>query len=472
MKGETSPRVELRILPALEFAKIWGSSTIKRGMWQGLTGAIGAIALVAGVFAGGMGTAQSLIRDAEIERTLKQIAAPVLQAAGMGTASVDIYIVNSNELNAFVAGGNNIFLNTGLLRRLDTIDQLQAVIAHETGHITGGHLARRDQKLRSVRGVALLGLLAGAAAAASGQGDIAAASAGLSAEVARRELLAHSRSEESAADQASVRYMVGAGADPEAILEVMELFRGQEILSNSRQDAYVRTHPMWSDRIRHLEDRIANAGRPRGRAEGLDYWHRRMVAKFDGFIGNPSQVIRRYDGNSETDVLARAVAYHRIPKIDAAMKSVDALIAARPNDPFYHELKGQFLIENGQPGAAVASYRRAVSLASNEPLLLAGLGRALVATGDAGAMREAIGILEKSRQLDPANARALRDLGRAYATTGNPGQAALVTAEAHALSGSFRDATIFAKRAQGLLPNGSPGWRRAQDILNAAERAG
>lgn len=441
-------------------------------MRQGLTGAIGAIALAMGqLWAGAVG-AQSLIRDAEIERTLKQIAAPILQAAGMGTASVDIYIVNSNELNAFVAGGSNIFLNTGLLRRLDTIDQLQAVIAHETGHITGGHLARRDQRLRSVRGVALLGLLAGAAAAAGGQGDVAAAVTGLSAETARRELLAHSRSEESAADQASVRYMVGAGADPQAIREVMDIFLGQELLSSSRQDAYVRTHPLWSDRIRLLEDRIANAGRPGPRDSNADYWHRRMVAKFDGFIANPAQVIRQYDGNTETDVLARAVAYHRIPKIDAAMSSVDALIAARPNDPFYHELKGQFLIENGKPGSAVGSYRKAVSLAPNEPLLLAGLGRALVATGDAGAMREAIGILERSRQLDPANARALRDLGRAYATTGNPGQAALVTAEAHALSGRFRDATIFAKRAQSLLPNGSPGWRRAQDILNAAERAG
>lgn len=433
---------------------------------------MGVFVAVYGVLAAEIAAAQSLIRDAEIENTLKEIAGPVLRAAGLGTSSVNIYIVNSPELNAFVAGGNNIFLNTGLIRRLDTIDQLQAVIAHETGHITGGHLARRNQAMRSAKGAVLIGLLASAAAAASGEGDLAAGLGTLTTEAARRNLLAHTRSEEGSADQASVRYMVGAGADPRAALEVMQIFRGQEILSNSRQDPYVRSHPIWSQRITLLEERVANAPRGKPRSSGEEYRHRRMVAKFDGFIDNPSRVLKDYNGNGELDVLARAVAYHRLPNVKKSLESINALLKARPNDPFYHELKGQFLIEGGKATEAVGSYRKAVALAPGEPLILAGLGRALVATGTPGAMREAVGILEKSNRLDPANARALQDLGRAYAATGNPGQASLVTAERYALSGRFRDAEIHATRASKLLPNGSPGWRRAQDILVVAKRAG
>ncbi len=418
-----------------------------------------------------MAQAQSLIRDAEIERTLGQISQPIFRAAGLSPSQVKIYIVNSRDLNAFVAGGNNIFLNTGLLRRLESLDQLQAVIAHEVGHITGGHLARRNAKVRASSGAVGIGLLLAIAAAAAGGGEGAAGAALAVQSAVTRDFLRHTRAEEGAADQAGLRYMVGAGADPNAIMEVLQIFRGQEILSASRADPYVRTHPLWSARIRYLEDQIASAPKGREPSASDAYWHARMVAKFDAFIGNPSRVLRRAKGNQEFDLLARAVAYHRLPDVSKSMQSVDALLRARPNDPFYHELKGQFLLEGGKAAASVASYRKAVSLAPKEPLLLAGLGRALVAVGSADSVREALRVLEKSRQLDGANARVLRDLATAYARTGNNGQASLVTAERFALQTRFRDAAIHATRAAGQLPEGSPGWRRAQDILAVAKQA-
>jgi predicted Zn-dependent protease len=417
--------------------------------------------------------AQSLIRDAEIERTLRRIADPILRAAGLNPARVNIYIVNSRDLNAFVAGGDNIFVHTGLLTRLDTIDQVRAVLAHEVGHITGGHLTRRDQALRGARGVQALGMLGALAATAAGSPEAGVAIAAGTQQAALRNALAHSRGEESNADQAAVRYMAAAGTDPGAMLEVLKLFRGQEALMSYRMDSYARTHPLWAERLTQLESRIAEMPSGRPPSDSDVYWHRRMVAKFDAFLLNPSETLKRYPASdtSETAALSRAIAYHRMPDVRRSIASVDALIAARPDDPYYHELKGQFLLESGRAEAAAASYRRAASLAPDEPLILAGLGRSLLNMNDPAALGEARDVLTRSAARDGDNSGVWRDLALAQARLGNEGQAALATAEGQALEGRYRDALRSAERAAALLPTGSPGWRQAQDVITVARRA-
>lgn len=376
-------------------------------------------------------------------------------------------------MNAFVAGGEQLFLNAGMISRLETIDQLRAVIAHETGHIVGGHYIRRDQALGGARGVAALGMIGALAAGLAGAPQAGLALGVGSRQVAERSALAHSRAEEASADQAGLRFMAAAGAEPRAALDVMRLFRGQEALYAHRQDAYVRTHPLFSERLRLIEDRVARL--PRGKPPSAEdaYWHARMVAKFDAFLLSPRDTLRRYpesDG-SEVAVLSRAIGYHRLPDPARAVAHADALITARPGDPFYHELKGQFLLESGHAGAAAEAYRRAVSLAPGEALILGGLGRALLNTGGEAATREAREALERSARLDPANPDVLRDLALARARTGEEGLAALATAERYALEGRFSDALRNAERAAAMLPAGSPGWRQAQDLITGARRA-
>ncbi|MCC0067251.1 MAG: M48 family metalloprotease [Rhodovulum sp.] len=413
------------------------------------------------------------MRDAEVERTLARIANPVFRAAGLNPASVHVYIVNDRELNAFVAGGQNIFLFTGLLARLETIDQLRAVIAHETGHITGGHQARRDQAMKGARGMALIGMIGAAAATAGGSPTAGLAIASSSRQAAERSMLAHNRAEEASADQAGIRYMAAAGSDPAAMLEVLDLFRGQEALMPSRMDPYALTHPLWSERIALLEQKTAALPHGDGPSPEDVYWHARMVAKITGFLGRPSEVASRYpagDG-SEAATLARAIAAHRRPDPARAAALADTLIAARPEDAYYHELKGQFLLESGQAGGAVAAYREAVALAPDEPLILAGLGRALLNLEDGAADAEARAVLSRSAALDKANAGVYRDLALAEARLGDEGAASLATAERFVLEGRFADAERHAARAAGLLPAGSPGWLQAQDVITVARRA-
>lgn len=421
-------------------------------------------------FAGQAAARGGLIRDAEIEATMKRLAHPMLRAAGLTPGSVKVYILDDPEPNAFVAGGANLFINTGLVTRLKSVDQLKAVIAHEIGHLAGGHVTRRDAALGGSRGIAAIGMAGAIAATMAGSPGAGMAIAAGTGNAAYRSALAYSRSEEAAADQAGLRYLVSAGGDPGAILEVLRLFRGQEALMSSNQDAYALTHPLWSERILLLESRIAEQEAAPAPDPAEAYWHARMVAKFKGFIQSPGQALRAYPASdgSEAATLARAVAYHREPSLQRALAQVDALIAARPEDPYYHELRGQFLLEAGQAQAAAASYGRAVALAPKEPLILGGHGRALL---NAGQPRGAVVALRKSAAVDKANPEVLRDLALAEAQLGNEGAAALATAERFLLAGRFEDALRHAARAEQLLPRGSPGWRQSEDVITMARRA-
>ena len=432
------------------------------------------VLLVACALAAGPAAALRLIRDAEIEHTLRRIADPLFRAAGVNPASVRIYIVNDREPNAFVAGGQNIFINTGLMTEAGSVDELRAVIAHELGHITGGHQTRRGEALKGGRGIAAIGMLGALAAAAGGAPEASVAIAAGTAQVAQRSALAYSRSEEASADQAGLRYLAAAGGDPQAMLDVLDHFRGQDaLLSAGNVDSYALSHPMWSERMALIEDRVAKL--PPGHPPSAEdvYWHGRMVAKLDAFLGSPAQTLRKYpesDG-SEAAELARAIAWHRRPdpgRADAAMR---ALLAARPDDPYYLDLEGQFLLESGKAAAAAEVYRQAVALAPKEPLVLGGLGRALLNMDSDTATAEARDVLARSVAADKANGAVLRDLALAEARLGNEGAAALATAERFTLEGRFRDADRNAARAAALLPEGSPGWRRAQDIITMARRA-
>ncbi|HUF88275.1 MAG TPA: M48 family metalloprotease [Thermohalobaculum sp.] len=415
-----------------------------------------------------LAAALSLIRDAEIERTLERMARPVFQAAGIGPASVDIYIVNNRDLNAFVAAGNNIFLYSGLLTTLETPEELIAVIAHETGHLAGGHQARRGMNLRDARGPALLAVLAGIAAAAAGGPQVGAAVAVGGQSALQRSLLAYNRAEEASADQAAIDYMLRAGVNPEGLLKVISRFRGQEVLTMGNVDPYVQTHPLSTERVQLIERRVGEtAGRTFPEDPERAYWHARMRAKLRGYLDDPQRVLDGHSGQAETEeaLYAKAVALYRRPAFQEALDATGRLIAMRPADPYYIELKAQLLFETGHAEQAVPLYREAVRLSPEEPLIDAGLGRALLALNTPEANAEALDVLQKARARDLGDVSALRDLATAYSRAGQDGMAALATAERYALTGNTEDAVLIAGRAATVLPEGSPGWLRAQDIL-------
>jgi predicted Zn-dependent protease len=421
--------------------------------------------------------ARTLIRDAEIEATLARLANPIYRAAGITPGSIRMLIMLDSALNAFVFGGRSMVLYTGLIQRFDRPEPLIGVIAHETGHITGGHIARRSVAARQMTGPALIAsILAAAAAAAAGSGEGAAAALIGGQDALRRSMLAYSRAEESAADQAALSYMARAGVDPQGMLDVLRLFQGQEVFQASRIDPYAQSHPLSAQRISLLERRVA-ASPARGAKldPEIDYWFQRMRAKLDGFIERPERVLSNLGRDEalddEFDTYRRAIAHHRLAETDRALEVLDRLLARRPNDPYYLALRGQFLFEGARPEEAVVAYRRAVALAPDEPLIAGNLGRALLATNRSADEAEALDVLQRALRDDPGSPSMLRDLAIAHGRAGNDGLAALASAERLAMLGETRDSAALAQRAMGLLPEGSPAWQRADDLLLMARQA-
>lgn len=418
--------------------------------------------------------ARGLIRDAELEMALQNLAKPIIRAAGFGSNRIRVLIINDNALNAFVIDSRHIFINSGLIRRLKTPEALQSVIAHELAHIANGHLTRRAGNLRVSNRVTAIGFALAIAAAANGEGRAGAGIALGTASSAQRVFFSHTRAEESSADQSGIRYLIQAGIDPQAMVEVLDLFRGQEALRSNRQDPYARTHPLTRDRLRAVKGHAAAAkSGTQQRSKTSAYWFARMNAKLTAFLGNPRQTLRNKasKGDGEIALLRRAIGHHKTPNHKKALAEINRLIALRPNDAFYHELKGQILLESRNFGPAVASYQRAVSLAPREALIQSGLGRALLAQNTKASNTAALNVLKKARTRDPADPAMLRNLAVAYAKTGQNAMASVATAERYAVLGRFNDASTHAKRAMGALPQGSGGWLRANDVLKSAKNA-
>lgn len=414
----------------------------------------------------------SLIRDAEIETIIGSYSTPLFAAAGLDPRAVEIKIVRSRDINAFVAGGQRVFIYTGLLLKADNPEEVKGVIAHEVGHIAGGHLARLHDRLRRANSQAIISTLIGLAAAiGAGNAGAGAAVIGGGAQVAQRSLLQYSRVQESAADQAGLRYLNASGVSTSGMLSFLEKLANQEALQTNRQDSYVLTHPLARERVALLRDQISRSPyrqKPPDPQELAAF--ERMKAKLGSFLNKPSKTFRQYPSSdrSQTARYARSIAHHKSANFPAALDEVDSLIAELPNDPFFFELKGQILFESGQVSASIEPLSRAVEILPDAPMLRFGLARAQIATNDATQNRAAIDHLRVVVDTDRDAAGAWRELAVAYGRDGSLGMSALSSAEFNIRIGRKRDAKGHAGRALRLLPQGSPGWLRAQDIEFAA----
>lgn len=412
------------------------------------------------------------IRDAEIERILRSYSEPLFTAAGLDAKSVNIYIIKDDSLNAFVTGGQNVFIHTGMITTLKTPNELKGVIAHETGHISGGHLARGADAAGKAEIPMIIGMLAGVAAIAAGAPDLGLGLLIGSQSVAQREYMTFSRAQESAADQAGAKFMEATGQSPRGMYTVFDLFADQEALNGVRQDPFIRTHPLSRDRASALLN-LVETSKYRDKldspAELEEY--EMMRAKLRGFIDAPSHVLRRYpfSDTSKPARYARAAAYFRAADLDSALPQIDSLLNEEPNNPFFWELRGQMLVESSKPKEGVPAYRKSVQLAPNEPLLRIGLGSALLATEIDSSVPEAIKHLKAAIKEEPENGMAWYYLADAYSRSGDETMAALATAERYFAIRRYPQAINFAQRALPKLKESGRDWQRANDIISIAQ---
>lgn len=427
----------------------------------------------------GPGTAQaagfSLIRDEEIERTLRAYATPIFTSAGLDADAVHIYIVNDDSINAFVAGGSNIFIHTGLLLAADTPDMVIGVLAHETGHISGGHLVRGAQAAEQASAGALLSyVLAGVAGVATKSSDVGAAVLTAGNQIAERSLYAYTRTQEEAADQAALSFLDNNHLSAQGMLDMFKKLRMLEKLHMDGQNPYLSTHPLTQDRMVHIRNHVEETESAQTAApQEFIERHARMLGKLRGFLNRPEETFAAYpkENNSVEAHYARAVAYYKQSDLPNALAEIDDLITQSPSDPYFIELKAQMLYEHGQLAEATVFYRKAVELLPDSALIRTALGASMLGSGKEADTEDAVTQLKKALELEPRYIDAWRQLAGAYNRQKKTGLYHLALAEENYLLGKNEEVTKYSQQAAGELPGNSPSWYRAKDLEMLAENA-
>jgi predicted Zn-dependent protease len=419
------------------------------------------------------------LRDTETERLLSEYTRPILRAAGLEKQNIQMVIINDPSFNAFVADGHRIFVNYGAILKSDTPNQLIGVLAHETGHLAGGHLAKLREQLAQAQTQMIIAMLLGAGAMVAGSrggnSNNGLANAGAAAiagpqEMIRRSLLSYQRQQEENADRAGVKFLTATGQSPKGMYETFKRFTDESLFAARGADPYLQSHPMPAERVAALE----------GIARASPYWdkkddpalqlrHDMVRAKISAFMERQDTVYRRFPLSNSTlpARYARAITTYLHGDLNNALSQIDGLIQAQPNNAYFYELRGQALLEGGRPTEAIAPLHKALALSNNAPLIEMLLGQALVATDNKAYTDEAISILRAAVARESEAPLGFSQLAMAYGRKGDYAEADLASAQAAYLRGDNKTARELASRAKTRFAVGTPGWVKADDIVSA-----
>ena len=424
------------------------------------------------------GKGPPVLRDTEAEQLLRDYTRPVLRVAGLEKQNIQVVIINDSSFNAFVADGHRIFVNYGAIMQSETPNQLIGVLAHETGHLAGGHLAKLREQLAQAQTQMIIAMLLGAGAVvagARGGGNNGLANAGAAAvagpqEMIRRSLLSYQRQQEENADRAGVKFLTMTQQSPKGMYETFKRFTNESLFAAQGADPYLQSHPMPAERVAALE----------GIARASPYWDKKddpalqlrndmIRAKVSAFMERPDTVYRRYplSNDSLPARYARAIATYLHGDLHSALTQIDALLQVQPNNAYFYELRGQALLEGGRPTDAIAPLRKAVQLSNNAPLIEMLLGQALVATENKAYTDEAITILRAAVGRETEAPLGFAQLAMAFGRKGDYAEADLASAQAAFLRGDNKTARELASRAKTRFAVGTPGWVKADDIVSA-----
>jgi len=420
-----------------------------------------------------------VLRDTETEQLLREYTRPILRAAGLEKQNIQMVIINQSVFNAFVADGRRIFVNYGAIMQSETPNQIIGVMAHETGHLAGGHLAKMREQMAQAQTQMIIAMLLGAGAMVAGaktgggSGGLTNAGAAMfsaQGEVIRRNLLSYVRQQEENADRAGVKFLTATGQSARGMYETFKRFTDESLFASRGADPYVQSHPMPAERVNALQE-LARSSPYWDKKDdpALQLRHDMARAKISAFMERQETVARRYpmSNNSLPARYAHAISTYLHGDLRSALSQIDALIQQQPNNPYFYEVRGQALLEGGKPQEAIAPLRKAVALSNNAPLIEMLLGQALVATGNNAYTDEAIAILRAAVARESEAPIGYTQLAMAYGRKGDYAQADLASAQAAYLRGDSKTARDLASRAKTRFAIGTPGWVKADDIVSA-----
>lgn len=441
-----------------------------------------AIALLPVPAAHGQAKGPPVLRDTETEQLLREYTRPILRVAGLEKQNIQMVILNEASFNAFVADGRRIFVNYGAILQSDTPNQIIGVLAHETGHLAGGHLSKLREQLANAQTQMIIAMLLGAGAIAVGStrgsnsaGNNGLANAGAAAiagpqEMIRRTLLSYQRQQEENADRAGVKFLTATQQSPKGMYETFKRFTSESLFAARGADPYLQSHPMPAERVAALQE-FASASPYWDKKDdpALQLRHDMVRAKISAFMERPETVYRRYPQTNDSlpARYARAISTYLHGDLRSALAQIDTLIQVQPNNPYFYEVRGQALLESGKPAEAIAPLRKAVALSNNAPLIEMLLGQALVGTDNKAYTDDAVRILRAAVAREPEAPLGYTQLAMAYGRKGDYAEADLASAQAAYLRGDNKTARELATRAKTRFAVGTPGWVKADDIVAA-----
>ena len=393
-----------------------------------------------------------VIRDAEIEHTLRFYSNPIFNAANITPQDVRLFVMQDNTLNSYVAGGLNMFINTGLIRATTKPGMLIGVIAHETGHISGAHLSQMQEKTTRATIGGLIGAAIGAAAAASGAGQAGIGVIIGSQNMAQRSLNSDIRLNEQAADHAALTFLDASDISATGMLEMFETLHRAELSGPSAiRDQFMSDHPLTTERISTMRNHIAQSPIPADQVpNGAVEMHARMVAKLLAFTENYETTLNQYPAKDTSLAAryARAIAEFRRSHLPAALSGINELIRQHPTDPYFYDTKGQILFENGKLAEAAKTYEQASHFAPDSALIMTDYAKTLIAQNDNSLLPRAIALLEHSKELDDSYDMTWRQFAIAYGRQGKLALSYEALAEEAALNGDYQGVLQHIARAR------------------------
>jgi predicted Zn-dependent protease len=413
------------------------------------------------------------LRDTETEEMLRSYETPLARAAGLDPVP-KVWLVGDNIINAFATygdGGENIFIFSGILMWLRTPNELIGVMAHETGHISAGHLSRGQYGMKKAMIPMLLSLVAGIGAMIAGAGEVGMAIMGIGQSYAMGQMAAFTRVQESTADQIAAKLLLATHQSPMGMYRTFQRFASDEAMSAYKLDKFAVDHPSGQDRVFDLQDMV-DASPYREVQDSPEVLHtfQMVQAKLAGYVLPVKEALNRYpeSDTSEPARYARAMIYMRQPNFQKALATVDGLIAEEPNNPYFYEVRGQIFLSLAKPVQAIPDYQKAVNLRPRAPQLRTALATALLATDDPAQAAPALQNLKAALLVEDEDPFTWYQTAQSYSLLKNEPMANLATAELWYNAGDMRKALVFATRARGKLPQGTADWQRASDIIGAA----
>ncbi len=414
----------------------------------------------------------SLIRDSQTEDLLKKITRPLIKAANLNQDDLQIYIVNDSAINAFVMAGQNIFINTGLIIKYEDPNILTGVIAHEVGHIAGGHLARGHEAMKDVNKVALLSYLAGIAAAITANGDAGYAVLMGSNHIAQRLAVKHTRTQEEAADKLALEYLKEVNDSPVGLMKLLTYFNSQESQYKDFIDEYALTHPVSQKRINYIKANLGQFSEAKKVDDNIAKEMKYVIAKITAFTQDSNESLKYFNSDSSFDKYARSIAYFKKGKLNRSLFELNKLIKEQPKNGYFHELKGQILFENNLIKESIQSYKKAINLLPSPDLAKIALSGSILSlkSNDRDLINFAIKSLNEASVNEKDNGQLFKELARAYQKIGEMGKSYLALSELNLLRQKNKKARQYAKMAlENLSDEDKSSKIKAQDILAIIE---